>query len=180
MSDFSVLAQDTSLVTISTASMESLGPWIRTLDVAAVLNTTAWPAANQAIYIPFTVATPFLAARMFIYNGGTVNSNVDLGIYDDQGNTVVTKGTTVQATINVLQFLDITDTTLNPGVYYMACAMDNTTATPQSLIPTSTLVTRTSGILSQSTAFPLPTSTATFAAAQAAYIPMIGITSRTV
>ncbi len=180
MSDFSVLSQDDTNIVISTASMESLGPWARTLAPAAPLNTTTWPATNQAIYIPFTLAKPYTAARMWLYNGGTVSGNLDLGIYDDQGNTIVTKGSTLQATINVMQFLDITDTVLNPGVYYMAVALDNTTSTPQTLQVASLTTTRTSGILSQSTAFPLPTSTATFAAAQAAFVPIIGITSRTV
>ncbi len=182
MSDLSTLSQDYALATISLASQESLGIWLRGVCPVAPLSTV-WPAANEAIYIPFTVSVPFLAARMFIYNGATVNGNVDLGIYDVDGNTIITKGTTAQAGTSALQFLDITDTTLNPGVYYMGASMDLSgagTATSFAVAPNNLTITRTAGVLSQSTAHPLPTTTATFAAAQHAYIPVIGVTSRTV
>ncbi len=182
MADFAQLSQDYSLVTITTSSYESIGTWINTFNNIPPASAV-WPAANEAIYIPFSVPVPFLAARMFIYNGGTVNGNVDLGIYDVDGNTIITKGATAQAGTSALQFLDITDTTLNPGVYYMGVSMDLSgagTATAISWAPNNLTIARASGILSQSTASPLPTSTATFAAAQHAYIPVVGVSSRTV
>lgn len=179
MADLAVLAQDYNLVTICTDSNESLGPWMRTLTPPAAA-TAAWPATNEAIYIPFTLPVTMIAARMFVYNGTTASGNLDLGIFDTGGNSIITKGTTAQSGTSVLQFLDITDTTLSPGVYYMGCSMDGTTGTTFAHAPNSLAVARTSGVLSQSTAFVLPTTTATFAAAQHAYIPIVGITTRTV
>ncbi len=115
---------------------------------------------------------------MFVFNGGTASGNVDVGIYDAFGNKMVTMGTTAQAGTSALQTFDITDTTLNPGNYYMACAMDGTTGTALRYTLGSLQVVRATGVLSQSTAFALPTTTATFAAAQDNYIPLMGVTSR--
>lgn len=177
MADFPAQSQDYNRVTITTGSPESVG--VEMVSTTLTVNTAvAWPSANRAIFVPFLVFNPLVAVKMFIANGSTVSGNVDVGIYDTGGSRLVSSGSTAHAGTSATQVFDITDTTLNPGVYYFAVAMDNTTGTIKAL--TSAVgICSACGVLSQSTAFALP-SPATFAAAADAYIPLVGLTARTV
>lgn len=118
--------QEYNRVVISPASPESIGAELSALS-AAVSGT--WPTANTAIFVPFVVYTPIIAVKMGIANGAAVSGNVDVGIYDDQQNRLVSMGSTAQSGVSAIQSFDITDTTLQPGVYFMAMNMDNTTGT---------------------------------------------------
>lgn len=173
MADFPT-AIDYSKSVIDTLSLESLGSSVSAFSIASA----TWPTANTAIYIPVRVAYPIIIAKMFWLNGGTVNGNVDAGIYNSEGNRLVSSGSTLQATINVVQSVDITDTLLLPGLYYMALASDSVTATFQRL-NTLTQMARSLGVYSQATAFALP-ATATFAGTIVNPIPFIAMTTKTV
>lgn len=174
MSDFPQ-GQDYAPVVLS--SLSALGLTLSTADGGVSgEGSAAWPAANRAIYVPFVVPAPFVAVKMFVSNGATASGNLDAGIYDDQGNRLVSIGSTAQAGTTANQSLDITDTLLLPGVYYMALAMNGTTGTARRTNIALPLV-KACGVLSQSTAFALP-ATATFAAAQDAYIPLFAVTGR--
>lgn len=174
MADWSQV-QEYNPVVLSTISRGALGDEIAAGGLGPA--SAAWPAANRAIAIPFVVYTPLIVVKMLIVNGSVASGNLDLGIYDDQQHLLVAKGSTAQAGTSAVQALDIADTTLQPGRYYMACAMDGTTGTVMSMANAIPLC-RAFGVLSQSTAFPL--ADATWVAAQDAYIPYIGITTRTV
>lgn len=142
----------------------------------------AWPSANRAMYVPFVVETPFLAQMMFVLNG-TVAGNVDVGIYNDEGKRIVSKGTTAQAGATLLQSFDITDTVLLPGVYYMAMASDSASGqymrwSINASATTGAQMAASMGVLQQASAFVLP-ATATFAVAQDSYVPDIGLLART-
>lgn len=169
--------QDFNRVTIGVDSPESLG-----LDLAnASLSVAsgAWPAANRCMFLPFVVYQPLIAVKMGVINGTTASGNLDIGIVDDQQNRLVSAGSTAQAGTTQLQVVDITDTLLEPGVYYMALSMDGTTGTTgRWAVPLGEA--RAMGILSQSlgsVAIPNPV---TFAAAQDAYVPAMFLTARTV
>lgn len=84
---------------------------------------------DQIYYYPFIIHESAIAVKMAYLVGATASGNVDLGIYDSQWNLLVSTGLTAQGTINVLQELDITDTLLNPGIYFMAIKCTSGTGT---------------------------------------------------
>lgn len=132
--------------------------------------SATWGAANRAIYVPVVVPCRVTACQMAWANGAAVSGNVDAGIYDVTGVRLVSTGSTAQAGTTALQVADITDTVLTPGVYFLALAVDNTTATI-SRLPTNTGALQGCGVQQQDTAFTLP-ATATFAAPTVATLPV--------
>jgi hypothetical protein len=128
------------------------------------VQTGAWPSANLAIFVPMPIASPFIATQMWVVNGATVSGNIDVGIYDIQGNRLVSIGSTAQAGTTSNQTFNITDTLLSPAVYYLAVALDNAT-----------------GIVWH---FAHPANNArmmgTYAAMAQAYIPEVFVTGQTV
>lgn len=119
--------QEFNRITISTISPESCGAEIGCFNVAPA--SAVWPTANTAIFVPFVVNSPIVVVKMGILNGATVSGNVDVGIYDDQQNRLISKGSTAQSGVSAVQSFDITDTSLLPGIYFMALCVDNVTAT---------------------------------------------------
>ena len=142
------------------------------LSNTAFNAAAAWPTANKAIYCPVLVDRVITVTQMAVVNGATVNGNLDLGIYDEAGNKVVSKGSTAQSGTNAVQALDITDTELKPGLYFLALASSSGTATFFRANGASTEVTRVCGLQQQTSAFALP-STATFANPSQNYSPLI-------
>ena len=140
--------------------------------------SAVWPAADRAIFVPFYLSERMTATKMFVANGAAVSGSLDLGIYDAAGTRLVSSGSTAQAGITTTQVVDITDTTLSPGTYYMAMAMDNITGTTLRSAP-SLIFHKSMGIAQQASAFPLP-ATATLAASASTYIPFMGVSFRTV
>lgn len=70
------------------------------------------------------------AYQLLFYVGATSSGNIDVGIYDSQQNRIVSAGSTaMSATINTVQEINIADTVLSPGEYFLAVACDNTTGT---------------------------------------------------
>ena len=131
-----------------------------------------YPAANDAIFVPFTVHQSVLIKRLFSMNGSAVSGNIDMGIYTADGARMTSIGSTAQSGTNQPQFFDITDLLIGPGLYYLAVALDNTTGTLFRSNPTVTRL-QTLGMAKQASAFALP-STATFASVTAAYLPLMG------
>lgn len=115
----------------------------------------AFPAANATIYMPFRINRVITIATIEVMNGATVSGNVDVGIYDEGQRRVVNSGSTGQAGTNAAQSFNITDTPLGPGLFYMALACDNTSATfIRAVVPVYT--SRPLGMAQQASAFPLP------------------------
>lgn len=83
--------------------------------------------ANKASIVPFTLEEASIIYQISWLNGPTVSGNVDAGIYDRYGKKIITTGSTAQAGTSALQFVDITDTPLIPGYYFMAIVIDNGT-----------------------------------------------------
>lgn len=115
----------------------------------------AWPEANLAIAIPWLVTRPVTVKRMTVLIGGAASGNMDLGIYGYDLKKIVSTGSTAMAGTNVVQIVDVTDTFIQPGRYYMAIAIDNTTG-QVFRISTVALIQRTFGVFQMSTAFALP------------------------
>lgn len=143
-------------------------------STAAATASAVYSLANLAIYIPFTLESDATVTKLWWNNGTVVSGNVDAGIYDENGNAMVTKGSTAQSGTSVPQVVDVTDTLLPRGYYYFAIACDNTTATFSRYSPTTNFQ-QMMGVLEQTSAFALPTPTATFAKAARSYLPNVGM-----
>lgn len=142
----------------------------------------AWGTANLAVFIPMVVGARTTIYQLAWINGATVAGNIDVGIHDRNANRIVSAGSTAQAGVSVAQVADITDTVLEPGLYYLAMAADDATATVCRPSAASQFpLHRASGCGHMASAFPLP-ATATIAGWTAALTaPLImGSTESTV
>lgn len=176
--DWSVTPQDQSSIVISTWSPECLGVGLSGVVPAFAFSSHTWAANNLAIFIPFVVSTSITVVKMGLYNGATASGNVDIGVYDDQQNQLIENGSVAQTGINSVQVFDTTDTTLDPGQYYLGLALSSTAGTVFSY--TNLTGARSFGILQQTTAFPLP-SPASFATNTTNTLtPMVMLTAKTV
>jgi len=134
--------------------------------------SSAFPAANDAIFVPAYVNQVITVKRLFSVNGATLAGSIDVGIYTQGGDKIVSAGSNLQSGTNVPQFFDIADLSLSPGRYYLAVAMSNVTGTLfRAAAGVSTL--RELGVAKQASGFALP-GTVTFATVTAAYLPLIG------
>jgi hypothetical protein len=136
------------------------GAFAATRGLGAASGT--FSVANKAYYHPVLLPVGCVATKLWWVNGATVTGNVDVGIYDREGNRLVSSGSTAQSGANTLQTVDVTDTPLSAGWHYLAIACDTATATAA----TSTALLQHDhqlGMFQQTSAFALP-STATFAA----------------
>lgn len=161
--------------TIGSLSIEAVGMPIRAWTTGNLLSG-AFPSANRAIYVPFTLAAPYLVQKFWWCNGSAVAGNVDCGVLTGDGTLLASAGSTAQAGTSTLQSVAIgTPLLLLPGSYYMALAASSATAT--FLAPTPTVrQQQMMGIAQQATALPIP-ATATFATPASAYLPLFGIAS---
>lgn len=176
MPDFPILRNVDPFV-ISTASPQSLGLAWNSMGLS--LGPLAWSTSNKAVYVPVSISSPVTIVKMFVLNGATASGNIDVGIYDRGGARLVSSGSTAQSGTSVVQEFDVTDTLLKAGLYYLACAMDNTTGTLE-MWTMSLAISKSLGIAEQTSAFALP-STATFATVSATLrTPFIGATQRAV
>lgn len=140
-------------------------------------NIGSGAIGNTFVHLyPFRIATPFPVTRFWWVNGGTVNGNVDMGIYTEDGQTLlVSTGSTAQSGTNVIQTVTVSYT-LPPGRYYMAFATSSATAT-FARQTNSVASTRAAGFRQHTTTaganVPLP-ATLTFAAHNATVNPYVG------
>lgn len=130
MSDFPGYEMPVSpiLTPWSPESLGSAAPAIaRTLGLVA---SAAWFSANLAFYYPFRLSSWATAYQLLFWVGATSSGNIDVGIYDSQLNRIVSAGSTaMSATVNTVQEINITDTVLPPGDYFIGGVCSNTTGT---------------------------------------------------
>lgn len=145
----------------------------------AVLNyaAAAFPAANRAIFIPFTKDRPDNVKQMFWENGG-VAGTTDVGIYDIYGNRLVSLGPTTNA--GSIQVGNIADTDLPPGLYYMAILASAIVTQTYWSAAVALNTLRACGCQQQAVGAATLPATATFAAIASAYLPFVGISFQAV
>ena len=143
--------------------------------------STAWPSANLAIFVPIYVAEPCTVYKMVAGAGATAGSNnFDIGIYDQSGNRLVSSGATAKGS-SVEHVIDVTDTRIGPGIYYLAMSADGTgnyvLVTPSGTTPVPLQKARMLGTLEAATSYVLP-ATATMVARTGPLIPNIAAYTR--
>lgn len=152
----------------------SLGGGAVNLVSTSAAATTAWPAANRAILIPFRLPKPATAYKMTIGAGTTASGNFDVGIYDIAGNLIISSGATGKGN-NTEQTVDITDTVLGNGSYYMAMAADGTNNYIARAVDLNFL--KMLGVRQASSAYTLP-ATLTFETVASAFLPWFSVRFR--
>jgi hypothetical protein len=100
--------------------------------IAATANgaaTNAWPSANKPVAIPFRVFIGMSVYQLGWLNGsGTMTDGFDIGVYDASWNRKVSGGGTTRSGASTVQWVDVTDTFLPVGKYYLVGAGNGTTA----------------------------------------------------
>ena len=151
--------------------------WIVQYSNAA--SAAAWPSANLAIYIPIRVPVRCVARSLWYASGSTSNGNVDMGLYDAAGDAIISATGASKANGGEVQIFDVTDTTVGPGRYYLALVSDSGTSTFYRIAPAAPLCAAW-GVLTETSAYPLP-ATATWAVPQTlAYLPVMGMSYQAV
>lgn len=176
MPDFPISPNLMNAISIGSWSLESLGIDLRSHS-GTWATSNAWGTNNLALYIPVEIYYPVTIVKMSINNGSTVNGNIDLGIYDVGGAKLVSKGSTAQSGTSAIQTLDITDTLLLPGLYYMGVAFSSTTGTCAGWNGLNTQIMQQAGIYQQASGFALP-ATATFATFTGTIVPLVTMTPK--
>ncbi len=74
--------------------------------------------ANTAVFFPFHLHGSKTAEKIVVNNGSTKTGTIDVGIYNSTGTRQVSSGLTTQS--GDIQILNIANTVLIPGNYYMA------------------------------------------------------------
>lgn len=163
---------------ISPMHVLSLGNALKTLIGDGSLSTsTAWPAANRAIHVPFRLPRPMTAYQMVMGAGATAAGNFDMGIYDEFGNREVSLGSTAKAA-SAEQVGNITDKPLGPGLYYMALSADGTNNYIGGAVANAAFL-KMLGVRQSATSFPLP-DPVTFATVAATFIPAFAVILRSI
>lgn len=146
----------------------------------AGVASTSWPAANLALFVPMRVGRPEVIYKLAVGAGSTAAGNFDVGVYDAQGNLLVSSGATAKGA-STEHVIDIADTLVGPGIYYLALAADGTNNyvmhTPSGTSPVPLQKQRLYGTLEAASAYTLP-SAVTFAACTNVGIPMIAAYTR--
>ena len=138
--------------------------------------SATWPTANLAIFYPFFVTKTDIIRKLYIFNGATASGNVDIGVYRDDGSTadrVTSNGGSAQTGTSILQELTCQQLDIPPGLYYLAVAFDNITATT-TRYALGIYDWKACGVAQMASAYPLP-KLATLAAVANDYLPFAGI-----
>lgn len=117
---------------------------------------------NKRVYIPVLIPERVLVQGMGWLNGATINGNVDASVYDVSGNLLIDTGSTAQSGATAIQTVNVTDTELLPGNYFLSLVSDSATGT-FSVINMATRAGELLGCFEQAAAFTAP-NPATFAA----------------
>jgi hypothetical protein len=140
-------------------------------------NSTS-PVAATAYMYPFRLSEPVVVTKLYWLNG-TASGNLDVGIYDHAGRRLVSIGSTAQSGTGAIQIVDVTDTEIGPGLFYMALVKE-TTGGSVSVFNLAVSIQRAMGCVQASSAFPLP-DTVTFEALANPHTPASGaVLNRTV
>lgn len=141
-----------------------IGPWTPEFGAQAVfvnpnvaVSNGTWPSASKPVAIPFRLSQAMIVDRLGWRNGTSPGSLWDIGIYDTAFNRKVSAGNTAGS--GTIQIVDVTDTALPAGKYYLALVMNATTASRAGMIATTSSIPLLAfcGLMDSSTnASPLP------------------------
>lgn len=145
----------------------------------ATFVSGAWASANDPVAIPFVLSQAGVVTQLGWVNGSSAGGNVDVGVYSSSWVRLISTGSTAGSGNSAWQFVDVADTALPPGRYYLVMARDNTTANRVSSYASlvSAPLLALAGVQDTTTnSFPLPNPLTNMAeAATFTRIPICGI-----
>lgn len=145
---------------VSPSSRFSVGTQMHESYALTQPTSTAWPTANLAIYVPFAIERAVTVYQVGWHNGATtVSGTREVGVYTAAGTKIISGAATGSGT-SFMQRVDVTDTLLDPGQYWLAITCTNTTNWLANA-PAAPMCAAL-GILTEAAANPLP-ATATMA-----------------
>lgn len=146
-------------------------------SVASGNTSASWPGAmpNDAWISRIWNPEEFEANFAYVFNGTTAGGNIDIGLYTEAGDRIVSTGSTAQVGNAQTQFIAIPDTVIPRGVLLLAMAADSTSV--QINKPNFATTTFRAGQLDvlgwaqAQSSMPLPTTLPTLIAAEAEIVP---------
>lgn len=138
-----------------------------------VPSSNAWPAANVALFVPFSVVQPVTVLEGWAACGSTGGGNFDIGIYDTAGNRLTSSGATARTATTTVNTTGMTNLDLFPDTwYYMAMSADGTNNYIAGIIGAGFY--EAMGVCEATSAYTLP-NPATLARTTRAYLPLFGL-----
>lgn len=154
--DLLMFGRKTAPFVILSNSMLAVGADLAAINAEMDERTpTSFPTLVQ-----FALPVEATATKMLFHHGTSVSNNIDLGIYDEALNLLVSTGSQARTGAGTMEEFDITDTVLPAGRYYMAMQLQN--ATSDGMVgfagnpPSSAFSTSVAGAYFGVSAFPLP------------------------
>lgn len=134
--------------------------------------------ANRALLVPIYVPSDMLVRKFMYITNTTPSGTIDMGLYDDAFTRIVSKGSTAIGGASALVEMDVTDTPIDRGMYYLALSASASGTSVLVGGTTGTVsLTKVVGSLIQDTAHPLP-ATLTPVVVTNAVLPLVGISQR--
>lgn len=147
----------------------------------SLLNATthSWPSGGVAIFVPFFLQQHMYVNGLYWMNGTTVAGNMDMGIFDQDGNRIFSLGPVLQSGTSARQ-MNIVSPPIHlwAGLYYMGMVAETGSAAVMSdlnALSTGTMI-QFFGMAQAPTSYPLPLAPG-LATMQQDFIPVFGITS---
>jgi hypothetical protein len=117
-------------------------------------SNTTWPVANQAIYIPVELPHHVSLTTAWWFNPNlTQGGAVDVGVYDTEGNRIVSTGAITQVGSNTFQQISIS-AKLSAGLWYFAMSVSNLVGSY--VFSGAAFDYMLTGVYTQASAHPLP------------------------
>jgi hypothetical protein len=104
------------------------------VKIVGLPSSSTWESPNRAVYCPVIIPAICVARRVWWANGLTTTggATIEVGIYADSGygpGVKLVSGSAVQGTASQVQFVDVTDLTLAPALYWIAIRGSSSTNT---------------------------------------------------
>lgn len=139
-----------------------------------LVATAAWPTTNKALFVPFTLNEEAIVYALGWINGATVGGgSYDAGLYHDDGARIVSTGSTLQAGASQVQAVDVADTVLKPGNYFLGMAGNATLNNTVYRVSMAVVPQVCLGVKQQAAGFVLPSSATLVDVATTNYYPLI-------
>lgn len=95
-------------------------------SLTSSLSTTL--SSSNIVLYSVVVTEPYRVLRFWWQNGSTLNGNVEVAVFTENGTRIATTGSTAQSGANVMQQVSA-DFTLGAGRYWIGMASNSSTAT---------------------------------------------------
>jgi hypothetical protein len=139
--------------------------------------SSAWSGAQRAYYVPIILQSGCVVRRVWWANGATTTggATIEVGVYanSDYGpGAKLISGSATQGTASQVQFVDVTDTAIAPGLYWIAMLSSSATNTTVMRITPDT-IGDSGGSFAQESLGSLP-ATATAVETPTNFVPVCG------